>query len=134
MTADEVEAVCAWTGPKGKLVSALLSVHLLHKAISGYSVHDWKEHAGHLVAYKKRAKLASATRWNGLNKTYDNASSNASSNANGKSKQSPMQCSAVQCSADTDKRLPASQPERLKDSDKQENSDLPDLDIELEIP
>lgn len=40
-----------------------------------YIVHDWLEHAGHLSAYKKRAKLAASVKW----ANYRNASSTASS-------------------------------------------------------
>lgn len=63
---SELEALLKWTGEPGGMVDVLLKIRLLEKTKSGYRVHDWVDHAGHLVAFKKRSKLANQTRWKDL--------------------------------------------------------------------
>lgn len=70
----EIESIVNWQGETGKMVDAMVQVNFLEKNANGYTIHDWKEHAGHLAAFKKRAKSAAYKRW----KSY--ATSNASSN------------------------------------------------------
>lgn len=62
----EVEAAVGWSGESGKMVEAMLKVGLLDQRDNGYLVHDWMDHAGHLVAFKKRAKSAAKKRWRKL--------------------------------------------------------------------
>ena len=59
----ELEAVVAWVGEKGVCVDAFLKVGLIEEVEGGFKIHDWKDHAGHLSAFKKRAKSAAKKRW-----------------------------------------------------------------------
>ena len=72
-TENEVESAAGWIGEKGKLVAAMLKLNFLEKIEDGYRIHDWLDHAGHLAAFKKRAKSGAKERW----RSY--ASSNAKS-------------------------------------------------------
>lgn len=77
---DEIEAAAGWWGEKGRALEALMTVGFLEKDRAGnFQVHDWLEHAGHLAAFKKRAKTAAKKRW----------SKYASSIASSKDKQCP---------------------------------------------
>ena len=60
---QEIESAIGWTGNSGELVDAMVKISLLEAVPLGYRVHDWKEHAGHLSAFKKRAKTAAKVRW-----------------------------------------------------------------------
>ena len=62
-TAQEMEAIVRWTGDSGKAVAALVKVGWITKLRSGFQVHDWNEHNGHLVSFKQRAKHAATVRW-----------------------------------------------------------------------
>lgn len=84
-SAEEVESCIAWSGEKGMLVNAMCEVGFLRKIAgekNGFFVNDFLEHNGHLSMFKKRAKQAARKRW-GIK------SSNATSNAKRKLKQSP---------------------------------------------
>jgi len=61
----EIEAVGNWHGEPGLLIKTLLlpEILLLEKIDGGYQIHDWIEHAGHLWAFKMRAKTAAKKRW-----------------------------------------------------------------------
>lgn len=59
----ELEMFMNWTGENGFAIAALVEVGFIDKVDGGYQIHDWSEHAGHLVAFKKRAKSASKARW-----------------------------------------------------------------------
>lgn len=77
---EEIETVVGWWGEKGRAVEALLTVQFLEKdAEENFQVHDWLDHAGHLAAFRKRAKTAAKKRW----------AKYASSTARSKAKQSP---------------------------------------------
>ena len=81
---EEIEAVAGWWGEKGRAVEAMLTVGFLdHDKEGNLQVHDWFDHAGHLAAFKKRARTAAKARW----RLY--ATSNALSNAKSKTKQCP---------------------------------------------
>jgi hypothetical protein len=73
----DIEMALGWDGEPEKLVDTLVKISLLEVKNSNYKIHDWKEHAGHLWAFKKRAKTAAKKRWK------DYASSTAPSNAKG---------------------------------------------------
>lgn len=64
-TDSEIEAVGNWRGEPGLLIKTLIlpEILLLEKIDSGYQIHDWIEHAGHLWAFKKRAITAAKKRW-----------------------------------------------------------------------
>lgn len=59
----ELEAAMSWSGEKDICVDALLKVGLLEEIKNGFKIHDWKDHAGHLSAFKRRAKSAAKKRW-----------------------------------------------------------------------
>lgn len=81
---EEIETVAGWWGEKGRAVEALLTVGFLERDEGGnFQVHNWLEHAGHLAAFKKRAKSAAKERWARY------ASSIPRSKAKSKVKQSP---------------------------------------------
>lgn len=63
---QEIESIAGWKGESGMMIDAMLKdgISLLEKIDGGYKVHDWLEHAGHLKAFKKRAKTAAKKRWN----------------------------------------------------------------------
>lgn len=82
-SAQEIETVVGWWGGTGKMVEAMLNVGFLDKIENGFKIHGWKDHAGHLSVFKKRAKSAAKERW----KKY--ARSNASSNAQDKITNAP---------------------------------------------
>lgn len=80
----EIERAVGWDGEAGQLVDVLVKISLLDVKKSetetenySFKIHDWKQHAGHLWAFKKRAKTAAKKRWK------DYASSIATSNAKG---------------------------------------------------
>jgi len=80
---NELESVMNWTGEPGQLVEALTKIKFIDKIKNGYKIHDWMEHAGHLSAFKKRAKTAAKKRWSAL------ATSNATSTLKGKITNTP---------------------------------------------
>src|SRR5689334_3246140 len=61
----EIETIAKWPGERGVLINTLLrpEILLLEKIENGYQIHDWLEHAGHLWAFKTRAKTAAKKRW-----------------------------------------------------------------------
>lgn len=76
IAAQEIEDLAGWWGAKGKMIEAMLTCGkpgfgFLQEQNGDLVIHDWKDHAGHLVKYQKRAKIASRKRWG-------NATSNAS--------------------------------------------------------
>jgi len=79
----EIESSIAWTGASGQFVESMLKVGFLDKKGSEYILHDWEEHEGHLIAFRKRAKLGAKRRWRKLGKQY-------TSNAKSTSKQSSL--------------------------------------------
>ena len=60
-SAQEIESLCQWWGKSGQMIEAMVRVGFLEK--DGVSVHDWQEHAGHLAAFKKRARAGAQARW-----------------------------------------------------------------------
>jgi len=63
MLVSEIEEVAQWKGKSDTLVTVLVKLKFLEKMKHGYRVHDWLEHAGHLMAFKKRAQSAAKKRW-----------------------------------------------------------------------
>jgi len=62
--AQEIESEVHWWGQKGKAIDAMLEAGLLDRLQDGcLQIHDWHEHAGHLVTYKRRARAAAEARW-----------------------------------------------------------------------
>lgn len=65
-SAEEIETVAGWWGTSGKMVEAMVVVGFLKKSKKNdveYIINDWLDHAGHLSAFKKRAKTAAKKRW-----------------------------------------------------------------------
>jgi hypothetical protein len=69
-TPQEIESAIAWEGEKGKAVAALVKIGFLHEEKSGYKIHDWLEHSGHLSAFKERAIKANLVRWGRYRESY----------------------------------------------------------------
>lgn len=84
-SAGEIARIAKWENDAELLIQALTSdgIKFLEKIDGGYQIHDWLEHAGHLKAFKKRAKTAAKKRW----RKY--ATSNATSNAKSKITNAP---------------------------------------------
>lgn len=59
----EIEGALGWRGKGGELVDALLKVGYLDKNRETYSVHEFVDHEGHLLAFHERAKQANKARW-----------------------------------------------------------------------
>lgn len=59
----ELENLLGWRGEAGRCVEALIKVGFLERIKRGFRVHDWKEHSGHLAAFKTRASRAAKARW-----------------------------------------------------------------------
>lgn len=60
----QLEKAMGWVGEGGKLIDLLVKFGFLEVKGKSLKVHDWKHHAGHLSAFKKRAKTAAKKRWN----------------------------------------------------------------------
>ena len=65
-SAQEVESIIGWWGPKEKAIDALIKVGFIEPVENGYLVHDWSEHSGHLAVFKTRAKSAASKRWQAM--------------------------------------------------------------------
>lgn len=59
----QLEKAVGWDGETGKLIDSLVEFGFLERKGDFFKIHDWKQHAGHLSAFKKRAKTAAKTRW-----------------------------------------------------------------------
>jgi hypothetical protein len=70
---QEIESIVEWWGKSGDAVAALIKCSFIEQCDSGFRVHDWLEHQGHLAAFKRRAQAAAKRRWG------DDATSNATS-------------------------------------------------------
>ena len=62
-SAKQIEKAIGWAGENGKLIDSLVKFGFLKQKGEAYQIHDWKEHAGHLSVFKKRAKSAAKKRW-----------------------------------------------------------------------
>lgn len=118
MLEAEIERVCRWWGEKGAMVAAMVEIGFLERDGEFFKVHDWHDHSGHLATFKKRAVKAARKRW-GLNRK----SSNASSNARSRPKQSPsstlhssaVHSSSLQTTTDSAFANPYQKPDREKE-------------------
>jgi hypothetical protein len=62
---QEIEAIVEWGGTPGAFIEAMERVEWLKKdEKNGYKLIGWKEHQGHLIAFKRRGKIAAKARWN----------------------------------------------------------------------
>lgn len=66
-SAEEIEQLTAWGGKPGGFVEALVKVGFLDPVGTGFQVHDWIEHQGHIAAYSKRGKAMAQARWKNAN-------------------------------------------------------------------
>jgi len=66
----EIESFAAWAGDKQCFYNACVEVGFIDVKKDGKSVtlHDWKDHQGHLEALKVRAQKAAKARWNKIQK------------------------------------------------------------------
>lgn len=68
-SAQEIESLVGWWGKSGKCVEAFLKVGFLGRIGSdGFSIHDWKDHNGHIYALTARAKAGAKARWDKMRK------------------------------------------------------------------
>lgn len=109
----EIEGIAGWDGEKNKMLEAFLKTGFIEKVGKWYEIHDWREHEGHLLVFKERAKLAAEGRWgNRINK--DKSDKNASSTPKGGSKQCPyiaVHSIAVQSNTNKQAQAPFIPPE-----------------------
>jgi 5-methylcytosine-specific restriction endonuclease McrA len=62
---QEIESIVGWWGEEGQMIEAMLKIGLLHKnGNNDMVIHDWEEHEGHLIYFKKRARQGAAKKWN----------------------------------------------------------------------
>jgi hypothetical protein len=59
----EIASIVAWWREPMEFIQAMLDVCYMGKDDTGYYVHEWREHQGHLKAFRERAKKGAATRW-----------------------------------------------------------------------
>jgi len=59
----ELESICGWTGKENELIEAMIKTGFIEKKGETYIIHDWKDIQGHIVAFKKRSKIANKKRW-----------------------------------------------------------------------
>lgn len=60
---EEIESFCAWAGDKQCFYNACVEIGFIDVKGDKKLLHDWKNHQGHIVAYKERSRLAAKTRW-----------------------------------------------------------------------
>lgn len=75
---DEIESFAAWAGDKHCFYNACVEVGFIDVKKDGKSItlHDWKNHQGHLEALKLRAQKAAKARWNKIQKARANTQPN----------------------------------------------------------
>ena len=73
---EEIETLAGWWGKPGQMLPAMVKCEWMEQRAGKWRMTNWLKWQGHLVAYKKRASLASQARWKKLKV---DASSNASS-------------------------------------------------------
>src|SRR3989442_9495696 len=66
---EEIETIIEWSGDPGKAVAALVKVGFLNHREGEFSVHEWSEHEGHIIAFHKRAVAANRKRWKKIHRT-----------------------------------------------------------------
>lgn len=74
---EEIESLAGWDGKPGTLLEGMLKVGLLDKSGGGVVIHDWKEHQGHIAAFKERGRMMAKRRWSKARHAASNATSNA---------------------------------------------------------
>lgn len=84
-TAEDIDAIVGFSSSElftnrkiGDCTRAMLKNKFLDFSGGTYSIHNWKQRAGHIVAFQKRAKTAARARWDRVS---GRATSNATSNA-----------------------------------------------------
>jgi hypothetical protein len=60
---EEIEFILEWKGARGKAVATLVKVGFLDTVERGFRVHNWMAHEGHISEFKRRSRIANATRW-----------------------------------------------------------------------
>jgi hypothetical protein len=77
---QEIESFAGWWGKSGGMLPAMLQAGFMGKDGDGWFIHDWREHQGHISAYKAKGKAMASARWA---KAKADAASIAASNAKG---------------------------------------------------
>lgn len=58
--------IAGWDGAPTELLEPLVTTGFLDKTPTGYLVHDWPDHEGHLEMLKRRARMGAAARWKSM--------------------------------------------------------------------
>lgn len=59
----EIEHIVNWRGEQGQFVRSLISIGFLDMVDGKARIHDWKDHARHLIVYRERAKKGANAKW-----------------------------------------------------------------------
>ena len=63
----DLARIAGWDGEPSALLEPLTATGFLDKTRTGYLVHDWPDHEGHLEMLKERARKGAKARWGRLN-------------------------------------------------------------------
>lgn len=85
----EIEALAKWWGKPGEMLPAMEAVGFVDQIDGVWTMANWKEHQGHILALKLRGKRMAEVRWGRLSGTAGNADSIADSSLQAM----PEQCS-----------------------------------------
>lgn len=65
-TDGEIEALAKWDGEPGKALEAMARVGYMERKNGAWAMSKWKEHQGHIYAFKVRGKTAATARWDAI--------------------------------------------------------------------
>ncbi len=65
---QEIESIVGWWGKSGQMMPAFEKAVFAHAIEDGWEIHQWNEHQGHIVAFKKRGIIANKARWDKYHK------------------------------------------------------------------
>lgn len=74
---QEIESLAFWWGKTGIMLPAMQSSEWMDRDTAGWFMHDWKDHQGHLSAFKAKGKAMAEARWSKARDAASNAASNA---------------------------------------------------------
>lgn len=120
---QEIESIAGWGGEPGKCVEKLTSVGFMEKMKESYGLHGWKEHEGHIIAFKKRGIKANRIRWKKIKDEYSRNPSRSP-----KSDFSDPPTSPVQSSPNLPNQSKSSSAERPNGDSSKERVKQTDLD------
>lgn len=110
----QIEKAIGWCGETGKLIDSLVKCGFVKQKGESFQIHDWKDHAGHLSVFKKRAKSAAKKRWSAY--TTSSASSTRQAVLKKDQAYAPILTNPNQSSPNQAKPNQAKEEEKKKDS------------------